>query len=151
MDSIKVFYPGFVRKAITFTMDDGNMKYDAMLLNILKPAGIKGTFNLCSDLHKGREGETIEFYKEYDIANHCKYHPLVNCCDDLIVSDDDFDQQTADAKFIYRVDGKEGLYWQMQPNGWRKWLFREKETILDKCGITRYNKSVAFIQIRLKR
>ena len=125
MKKVSLFYPGFVRKAITFTIDDGNMKYDAMLLDILKPAGIKGTFNLCSNLHEGREEETREFYRGYDIANHCKYHPLVNCSDDLIVSEDTFDEKTADAKFLYKVDGKEKFYWQMQPNGWRQMVFED--------------------------
>ena len=43
MKSIEFFYPSFTKKALTFTIDDGNMKYDAMLLDILKPAGIKVT------------------------------------------------------------------------------------------------------------
>ena len=123
MERISFFYPGFVKKSITFTIDDGNMRYDAMLLGILKPAGVKGTFNLCSDIHKGIERQTREFYKGYEVANHCKYHPLVNCSDDLIISDNVFNEQTADAKFIYRVSGKEGFYWQMQPNGWRQMVF----------------------------
>ena len=125
MERLKVFYPGFVKKSITFTIDDGNMKYDAMLLDILKSAGIKGTFNLCSNFHEGREAETKEFYRGYEIANHCKYHPLVNCSDDLVISEDAFDEKTADAKFLYKVDGKEGFYWQMQPNGWRQMVFED--------------------------
>ena len=125
MGKVSFFYPGFVRKAITFTIDDGNMKYDEMLLNILKPAGIKGTFNLCSNLHEGKEAQTKEFYIGYEIANHCKHHPLVNCSDDLMVSEDEFNEQTSDAKFLYKVDGKEGFYWQMQPNGWRHMVFED--------------------------
>ena len=125
MERLKVFYPGFVKKSITFTIDDGNMKYDAMLLDVLKPAGIKGTFNLCSNFHEGREAETKEFYRGYEIANHCKYHPLVNCSEDLVISEDAFDEKTADAKFLYKVDGKEGFYWQMQPNGWRQMVFED--------------------------
>ena len=125
MERLKVFYPGFVKKSITFTIDDGNMKYDAMLLDVLKPAGIKGTFNLCSNFHEGREAETKEFYRGYEIANHCKYHPLVNCSEALVISEDAFDEKTADAKFLYKVDGKEGFYWQMQPNGWRQMVFED--------------------------
>lgn len=125
MKKVSFFYPGFVRKAITFTIDDGNMKYDAMLLDVLKPAGIKGTFNLCSNLHEGKESQTKEFYIGYEIANHCKHHPLVNCSDDFMVSEDEFNEQTSDAKFLYKVDGKEGFYWQMQPNGWRHMVFED--------------------------
>ena len=125
MKKLQLFYPGFVSKSITFTIDDGNMKYDEMLLDILRPAGIKGTFNLCSNFHEGREEETREFYREYEIANHCKYHPLVNCSDDLIISEDVFDEKTADAKFLYKVAGEEKFYWQMQPNGWRQMVFED--------------------------
>jgi peptidoglycan/xylan/chitin deacetylase (PgdA/CDA1 family) len=129
MKRIEFYYPSFTRKALTFTIDDGNMKYDKMLLDILAPAGIKGTFNLCSDLHKGRESETREFYRGYGIANHCKFHPLVNFDGaKLTVSEDIFDEVSADREMLYRVDGKEGFFWQMQPNGWRQMVF-EKDFI----------------------
>ena len=124
MRNVEVFYPGWVKKALSFTIDDGNMKYDSMLLDILKPAGIKGTFNLCSNLHKGRELETKDFYVGYEIANHCKHHPLVNLdSDDLVLSDEPFSEETADPKKMYKVDGNEGFYWRMQPNGWRQMVF----------------------------
>ena len=69
MKKLELFYPGFTKKVITFTIDDGNMKYDRMLLDILEPAGIRGTFNLCSDLHKDIECETREFYRGYGIVS----------------------------------------------------------------------------------
>ena len=40
------FFPGWVRKSVTFTIDDGNIKMDKKFLDIVKPAGILGTFNL---------------------------------------------------------------------------------------------------------
>jgi peptidoglycan/xylan/chitin deacetylase (PgdA/CDA1 family) len=124
MRKIEIYYPSFTRKALTFTMDDGNMKYDRMLMDILEPVGIKGTFNLCSNIHEGKEELTKQFYKGYGIANHCKYHPLVNFDDaDIVISDDVFDEKTADKRFIYRVEGSEGFFWQMQPNGWRQMVF----------------------------
>ena len=129
MKRIELFYPLFTKKALTFTMDDGNMKYDAMLLDILKPAGIKGTFNLCSNIHEGREEITREFYRGYDIANHSKYHPLVNYDGvEYIIADEAFDSETANKDYIYRVEGHDGFYWQMQPNGWRQMVF-EKDFI----------------------
>ena len=122
----EIFYPGFVKKALSFTIDDGNMKYDAMLLDILKPAGIVGTFNLCSNLHYGKESETKELYTGYGIANHCKYHPLVNLdSDNRVLSDDDFDEKTANSDMLYRVKGKDGFYWRKQPNGWREMVFAD--------------------------
>ncbi len=126
MNRIEVFYPFFTKKALTFTMDDGNMKYDRMLLDILEPAGIKGTFNLCSDFHEGRERETREFYRGYEIANHSKYHPLVNLDGvEYVISPDHFDPETADKRLIYKVEGLDGFFWRMQPNGWRQMVFED--------------------------
>lgn len=126
MKNIKPLYPSLSRKALTFTIDDGNMKYDKMLLDILEPAGIKGTFNLCSNIHTGREDETRAFYEGYGIANHIKHHPFVKFDDaELKISPDAFDEETADPAYIYTVDGKEGFFWQIKPNGWRQMVMTE--------------------------
>lgn len=126
MKRIEFYYPSFTKKALTFTIDDGNMKYDRMLLDILEPAGIKGTFNLCSDIHKGREKETREFYRGYGIANHCKYHPLVNFDGvEYVVSDEPFRPESSDHGKIYKVEGKDGFFWVMRPNGWRQMIYEE--------------------------
>ena len=42
------FFPGWTRKSVTFTIDDGNVAMDKKFLDIVRPAGILGTFNLCS-------------------------------------------------------------------------------------------------------
>lgn len=71
------FYPGWTRKAITFSIDDGNTAMDKKFLDILRPAGIRGTFNLCSHTTNQMTPEAYrEFYRDYEIANHCKYHPF---------------------------------------------------------------------------
>ena len=68
-------YPNGSRKAITFTIDDGNITYDKKFLEILKPHGIKGTFNLCSDhMNYMSKKEYVDFYSGYEISNHCKAH-----------------------------------------------------------------------------
>ena len=126
MRKIEVFYPSYTKKALTFTIDDGNMKYDAMLLDILKPCGIKGTFNLCSNLHRGKEQLSKEFYEGYGIANHSKYHPLVNFDGiEYVLSDEPFNEDTADKTKIYRVQGNEGFFWVIRPNGWRQMVFED--------------------------
>ena len=108
MRKIEIFYPSFTRKALTFTIDDGNMTYDERLIEILAPAGIRGTFNLCSNIHKGREAKTVEFYSGYDVANHCKHHPLVNFDGvEYVLSDGAFDEATAEAKFNKWLGEKE--------------------------------------------
>lgn len=126
MSKIEIFYPSFTRKALTFTIDDGNMVYDKKLIDILAPAGIRGTFNLCSNIHEGREEETLAFYSEYDVSNHCKYHPLINYDGvEYILSEDEFDEATADDGKIYRVSGREGFFWVKRPNGWRHMVFEK--------------------------
>ena len=126
MSKISVFYPSFTRKALTFTIDDGNMTYDRKLLDILAPVGIRGTFNLCSHIHRGREAQTVEFYSGYDVANHCKHHPLVNFDGvEYVLSDDEFDEELSDKSKIYRVRGRDGFYWLMRPNGWRQMIFED--------------------------
>lgn len=123
---VQIFYPGFTRKALTFTIDDGNLKYDKMLLDILAPHGIKGTFNLCSNIHEGKEELTREFYRGYGIANHCKYHPFVNFDGaELEIRDEEFDERTADPSCIYPVKDKPGFFWQIKPNGWRQMTFKD--------------------------
>ena len=126
MKRIEFYYPSFTKKALTFTIDDGNMKYDRMLLDILEPAGIRGTFNLCSNIHKGRENETREFYKGYGIANHCKHHPLVNFNGvEYVESSEPFNPESSDPTKIYKVDGNDGFFWVMRPNGWRQMIYED--------------------------
>jgi len=140
MRKIEFFYPSFTKKAITFTIDDGNMTYDKKMLDILKPAGIKGTFNLCSDFHVGKEDEVRKFYKGYEISNHCKYHPLVNFDGvRLVISSDLFDPERADRNMIYKVDGKEGFFWIMRPNGWREMVFEKDFIRYADDGLTELN------------
>ena len=70
------FYPGWTRKAITFSIDDGILDMDRKFMDIIEPYGIKGAFNLCSErLNKMSPEEYREFYRGHEIANHCKHHP----------------------------------------------------------------------------
>ena len=137
MMNVKHLYPSLTRKAVTFTIDDGNMKYDAMLLDILAPAGVKGTFNLCSNLHKGKEEVTREFYAGHGIANHCKHHPLVNY-DGVVynVTEEKFDEGTADPALVYHVEGSDTFFWVMRPNGWRQMVFEPDFSRFVEEGLT---------------
>lgn len=137
--NIEICYPSFSKKALTFTIDDGNIKYDAKLLAILKPHGIRGTFNLCSD----RTGQYsrdfyVNFYRGYEIANHCKYHPFVFFDDvEYQLSEEKFDRATADSRYIYRVEGKEGFYHFAKPNASEYWREAVSESdfmrYIDEC------------------
>lgn len=110
------FFPGWTRKSVTFTIDDGNVKYDRKFLDIVKPFGILGTFNLCSHLMSSLSPEGYrEFYKGYEIANHMKYHPTVFRDGEVVnISDDPFDPMTSvestdEHTVVYRTD-VEGIF-----------------------------------------
>ncbi len=112
MDNI-FYFPGWTRKSITFTIDDGNVKLDAKFRTYTESAGFKGTFNLTTPLTKLTKDEYREFYKGYEIANHCRYHAypfsLKRPKDPDKIKDELFDRETADRDFLYKTD-EEGLY-----------------------------------------
>ena len=63
MTAIYVRFPGFKRKAVTLSYDDGT-RQDKRLIEIMKRNGLKGTFNLnggsFSDrLELGAEGKLV--------------------------------------------------------------------------------------------
>ena len=118
---IKMCYPGWCRKAISFTIDDGNIEMDKKFISIVKPNGISGTFNLCApDLRKYTSDFYCEMYSGFGIANHCKMHPfLLKDSDNFELSDDIFNEETADETKFYKT-AREGVYLFRAPNGWRK-------------------------------
>ena len=103
------FYPGWVRKAITFTIDDGNIALDEKFMKITKPAGLKGTFNLSTPLREGFDYKT--FYDGYEIADHCFCHayPLTPETS-RPMKDEPFDCATADKAYGYPAPDAEGLF-----------------------------------------
>lgn len=110
MDSI-FYYPGWTRKCITFTIDDGNIRLDRKFLDITEPAGLRGTFNLCTPL-KGlmTADEYRNFYSGYEIANHCRYHAYPFTAERRVsFRDEPFDIKTADRAYGYNA-GERGLY-----------------------------------------
>lgn len=125
------FFPGFTRKSVTFTIDDGNIPMDTKFLEIVRPAGILGTFNLCSHwMDKMSPEEYREFYRGYEIANHCKYHPQV--FSDTMrfkISDEKFDPMggedyTGANPVVYKTGIEDELYIlhgnpkNIRPRGW---------------------------------
>ena len=108
------YFPGWVRKAVTFTMDDGIRQHDEKFLSIVRPAGILGTFNLymlnveMADIYR-------ELYKGYGIANHCKNHANVfrdGVDYSVLITDDPWPgAEVADQEKIYRHPRIEGLYY----------------------------------------
>ena len=106
----KNYFPGWVRKSITFTIDDGNVRLDRKFLDITEPAGLKGTFNLNTPLKRLDPEGYREFYRGYEIANHCRYHAYGFTSETKReIRNEPFDRETADKAYLY-PDEKEGLY-----------------------------------------
>jgi len=118
---LELFYPNYSKKAFTFTIDDGNVKYDRRFIEILRPRGIKGTFNLVSSIVLQNREESLELYSDYEIANHCKYHPY--CFRDGVgycISAEPYVPGASDPKKIFRCEKYPGLYYfEATPNRWR--------------------------------
>lgn len=107
------FFPGWTRKSISFTIDDGNMTWDRKFIDITRPHGIRGTFNLCRDRLPKDAELCREFYRGYEIANHCNSHPFALRDDvEYKYADTPFDKETADTSLLYRVrdDGYTMMY-----------------------------------------
>ena len=128
----KNYFPGWVRKSVTFTIDDGNVNMDRKFLEILRPAGILGTFNLCSHNMGYFDADGYrEFYRGYEIANHAKYH-VTSMSPELLnkISDAPFDRTLSDENLIYPYPDVEGAYYihynlrypanpqRQKPDGW---------------------------------
>lgn len=119
MKKFEICYPNYSKKSLTFTMDDGRIKYDTKLMSILKPAMIKGTFNI-PRVTEATPEEYREIYRGYEIANHCKHHPAA--FEDGVeykVSGEPFDKETSDPEYIYPHPEIEGLYYIKRTRGWR--------------------------------
>ena len=117
---IKKYFPAFTPKAITFSIDDGNLKHDKIFIDIVRPAGITGTFNLY--LGRGAreltDEEYREFYKGFEVSNHCNRHPFAfNPDKNYNFASEQFDRQTADTSLVYKSD-REGIYLIYHRNYW---------------------------------
>lgn len=108
------FYPGWTKKAITFTIDDGWLDMDTKFLAIVRPHGVKGTFNISShNATKHNDPELIRAtYEGFEIANHVRLHPRAFATSSsAILSDENFSASKADKGVCYREIGSpEGVY-----------------------------------------
>ena len=66
------YYPGFVRKSVTFTLDDGIYQYDKKVVDILKPYGFTGTFNI----NNPATVTDPAIYDGFEVANHHILHAV---------------------------------------------------------------------------
>ena len=127
------YYPAWTRKSITFTIDDGNVPLDRKFLDITEPAGLKGTFNLTTPLKRLTTEEYREFYKGYEISNHCRYHAYPFTEETTReIKNELFDRDTADRAYGYLTE-EEGLY-RIFTYGWT-YLAEDAKYMecVDKC------------------
>lgn len=124
------FFPGFKRKAISFTIDDGNLKLDEKFISYVKPCGIKGSFNLVSSyITPSKKDAYVELYRGYEITNHQKYHPMWMRDSSLPISDEEFNPDTADKNKLYKT-GIDGLYYAYFKNKDRWFKSADEENYL---------------------
>lgn len=116
----KNFFPGFARKALSFSIDDGNLVTDEKFINIVKPRGIKGAFNLTLPKLEILSAEGYrDFYRGFEIANHCKHHPVtIDPADERIFSDKIFERESAEDGFLYRHPTVDGLWYLKRHDFW---------------------------------
>lgn len=121
MKKIEVCYPGYSKKAVTFTLDDGNLQFDKKMIDTVAPYGIRGTFNLCSvDLEKLSADGYRELYFNYEISNHCKGHPYAFSDGvEYVITDEPFSAECADEGKIYKHPQRENFYLIHKARGWR--------------------------------
>lgn len=125
---IEICYPNFAKKAITFTIDDGNIKTDRKFLSVVTPGGLRGTFNLCPHTMTALSAEEYrKFYAGHEIANHMAYHPMALDPErSYTVANEPFDPLTADPEKLYPTE-RAGLY-HMRAH---RWLYAaDRETYL---------------------
>lgn len=76
------YFPGFVRKAVTLSYDDGPQNTDREMIRYMNQYGVRGTFNLNSGKIGGLTPENLSAYvvayQGHELANHTKSHPKLN-------------------------------------------------------------------------
>ena len=114
------YYPNWTRKSMTFTIDDANTTLDRKFIDIVRPAGITGAFNVTTkNLKRLTPEQCRELYAGFEITNHSKTHPfLLKERDKGRITDEPFVEADADESKIYKTD-REGYYYFKATNGWR--------------------------------
>lgn len=114
------YFPGWIKKALSFTIDDGNLRLDKKFIDIVRPGGITGSFNLCGldRMSNLTPEEYREFYRGFEVTNHCKSHPKVILPEDnYVIADEPFDPESADREKIYPT-GVDGVYYKFFTTWW---------------------------------
>lgn len=129
MTNVRICYPGFLTRAVTFSMDDGRVEQDARLLEVMRAHGFLGTFNLPRTDALTKE-EYRSLYQGYEIANHCKHHPYAFDDDvEYKIAKEPFNPETADGEYIYPHPERPAFYYFKRSVGWR--LMTDPDTYIE--------------------
>lgn len=102
--NVKVQFPGFTNKALTFSYDDGPSS-DAGIISLFDRYGIKSTFNLIDE-----KDEYKEIYKNHETASHSFGH--IDMRDEKYSTDDCISAITDGKKSVVKMFGKcQGFVW----------------------------------------
>ena len=113
-------FPSWTKKAVSFTIDDGNLRLDKRFIDTVRPGGITGSFNLCGTSKMGNltPEEYREFYRGFEVTNHVSHHPKVILpTDEYVLSDETIDFEKSDRTKIYNT-GIDGLYYKAFTTWW---------------------------------
>ncbi len=123
------YYPGYVRKAMTFTLDDGDLERDKTFFSYTEPAGFKGVVNLISSkITEQNKQAYIDMYSDYEIGNHGKFHVFrLQESDRSKIASEPFHPSTADKNKLYIADAQNKIYhcYVVGVSGWREAMFVE--------------------------
>lgn len=134
-NSIFMRFPGFKRKTLTLSYDDG-VVFDKKLIEIMDKHGLKGTFNINSGLFAKKEGErrltkdeALALYKNspHEVAIHGEQHYSLTLVDEAVALNDVF----TDRKNLEKMFGRivKGMAYANGP-------FNDTVVeILKKCGV----------------
>lgn len=81
IESVEPYYPGYTKKAVTFSYDDGLPNGDPALIALFNKYHLKGTFNLIGSYIPTEEAALasyVQMYKGHEVANHSQTHPKFN-------------------------------------------------------------------------
>ena len=116
----KNFFPGWVRKSISFTIDDGKLEFDKKFIDIVAPYGIKGTFNVSDFFLDEMDDEGYRnFYRGFEVANHVNKHPYAFADDVEYKIIDVPHPEDHPVKTDAFKTGTDGVYTVKLPKGWR--------------------------------
>lgn len=77
---IRMLYPGGLKKALTFSWDDGR-EYDYKLVELMDKYGLRGTFHLCSGLLDKpgyvKSQDVKKLYAKHEVASHTINHAIL--------------------------------------------------------------------------